>query len=244
MARSSLSVEVAPGLHLLRLGSVNAYVLEIEGGLALVDTGTPGAESGILAAVGRLGHSPEDVRHIVVTHLHPDHAGGLAALQAVCRAETWMHEADAELVRRGSAARPMKPAPGLLNRALFRAFIRDEAAIAPAVVNRGLDDRIELPFAAARVLHTPGHTRGHVSLVVETGRGAVLLAADAVSNMLGLGWSIAYEDLAAGRRSAQRLAGHETAGASIVCFGHGKPVSRERYVGRFASEETAPPTSA
>ena len=233
MARPTLPVPVAAGVYSIRLRVVNAYVIEVEGGVAVVDTGTPGSEAAILDGVGRLGHSPADVVHIVVTHLHPDHAGGLAALQASCRAETWMHPADAELVRRGSAARPMRPAPGLLNRAIFRAFFRDESAITPATVERDLDDGMELPFAPIRVLHTPGHSQGHVSLVVGSGDGAVVLAADAVSNMLGLGWSIGYEDFEAGRRSAERLTGPETAGATVVCFGHGKPVSMEAYTRRF-----------
>lgn len=63
-------------------GHVNSFVLDSgEGGLVLVDTGTPADAGGILDAIDELGREPADVRHILVTHCHVDHAGGRAEIK-------------------------------------------------------------------------------------------------------------------------------------------------------------------
>lgn len=77
------------------LGPVSAYVLARGREAAVVDTGLPGSESGISGAVTAAGLSWADVRHVIVTHKHPDHAGSLAAvLDAAGGATAWAGEAD------------------------------------------------------------------------------------------------------------------------------------------------------
>ncbi len=72
--------QVVPGLYHLSLGIVNAYLLispKPGGGeeVTLIDTGTPGSEKKILAAMRALGKAPQDLHHIILTHVHSDHAG-------------------------------------------------------------------------------------------------------------------------------------------------------------------------
>ncbi|MFQ5855104.1 MAG: hypothetical protein ACE5LU_05620 [Anaerolineae bacterium] len=54
--------------------------------------------------------------------------------------------------------------------------------------------------------------------------GGVLFAADAASNMLGLGYSLGYEDLDEGKRSLAKIAALDF---EIACFGHGKAIMQE-----------------
>ena len=105
---------IIPGLSQISLGYVNAFLLEHDGQLTLIDTGVPGSEDKILAAVKELGHAPRDIRNILVTHLHADHAGSLKALKERTSATAWMHPEDAQMVRKGEILRPLDPRPGIL----------------------------------------------------------------------------------------------------------------------------------
>ncbi len=137
----------APGLHRLRLGIVNAYLLETPEGLVLVDTGFPGSERKILAAVAALGRAPGDLKHIVSTHAHPDHIGSLAALRAATGAKTWMHALDAPQAERAEM-RPVHPAPGVMPALLFGVMRRVlPSRVAPARIDHAIaPDEAELPF--------------------------------------------------------------------------------------------------
>jgi glyoxylase-like metal-dependent hydrolase (beta-lactamase superfamily II) len=67
---------IFPSLYRVDLGHVNSFVIDAgEEGLVLVDAGTPADAVRILEAVGELGRDPVDVRNILVTHCHVDHAG-------------------------------------------------------------------------------------------------------------------------------------------------------------------------
>jgi glyoxylase-like metal-dependent hydrolase (beta-lactamase superfamily II) len=98
-------------------------------------------------------------------------------------------------------------------------------------VDEEIDDDQELPIAGGvRVLHTPGHTAGHVSLWVPSKR--LLFAGDAASNLFGRirpPFGMFTEDMVRAKESMRRLAelDFETA-----CFGHGG-VLRGRDTLRF-----------
>jgi len=96
-----------------------------------------------------------NVRAIVSTHTHIDHVGGLAGLHRATGAPILIHQADLELYRRLDLQAQWLglPAPAT-------ARIED-------FLNEG--DTLRWGRFAARVLHTPGHTLGSISLVVESG---------------------------------------------------------------------------
>lgn len=218
---------VVPGLYRVSLGVVNAYLL-VDGAVTIIDTGTPGSEDKILRAVRTLGKEPSDVDAIVVTHLHADHAGSLAALKAATGAAAWMHPADAALVRDGTAARRMYPAPGLANRLISTAMrFLAPASVSPAEVEHHAEDGDELPFAGGlRVVHVPGHCAGQIALVWPR-HGGVLIAADAAANTAlpgrrrKLSYPPIFEDFEVGKQSLRRLAQLEVA---VAVFGHGEPI--------------------
>ncbi len=214
---------VAPGLHIIPAGSVNVYLLDDPAGLVLVDTGFPDKADVILDAVRSLGRVPTDIKHIVLTHAHIDHIGGLAALKAATGAETWMHEADAPLAESGGPFRPMTPAKELLPGLLFRLFVKPGATVAPSAIDHKLRDGEVLPIAGGlRVIHVPGHCAGQIALLWES--RSVLFTGDACINVFGLGPPLGWEDVTAGLASQKRLG---TYAYEIACFGHGKPVTKE-----------------
>lgn len=75
-------------LHRVDLGFVSAYVLARGGEAALVDTGVAGSASAIEAALSAAGLTWASVGHVLLTHLHQDHVGGLGDVLANAAAAT------------------------------------------------------------------------------------------------------------------------------------------------------------
>ncbi len=212
---------IVPGLYTVSLRIVNAFLLETDGGLILIDTGLPGSEGRILEAIAELGREPADVRQILLTHCHADHTGSLAALKEATGAPVSMDPVDAELTRRGETLRPAEAGPGLVNGLMYRIMSRRGTSRLPAVaIENELHDGQELE-SGLRVVHAPGHTAGQVAFLWPE-QGGVLVAADAASNMLGLGYAPIYEDLEEGQRSLAKLA---TLAFEVACFGHGRAIT-------------------
>ena len=74
-------MKVAEGVYRVPARAANAYLVEADNGLVLVDTGLPGSEKRILKAIEGLGRKPADVKLILLTHRHLDHIGSAAALK-------------------------------------------------------------------------------------------------------------------------------------------------------------------
>ena len=218
---------LADGLYILP-GMVNMYLLDTPEGLTLIDAGFPGDEKKVLEGIKALDRRASDLRQIVLTHAHPDHIGGLAALKRATGARTVMHPLDIPIAERGGPIRPMRAAPGLLSHALFALFVRPEQKLEPARIDQAMTDGDVLPIAGGlEVIHVPGHCAGQVALLWM--ERSVLFTGDACVNMLGLGAPVGYEDRAEGERSQRKLAGLEF---ETACFGHGKPILH-RASGRF-----------
>jgi len=66
---------VIKGVHIVPMGFANAFLIEGDDGLALIDAGFPHKESAVFDAIRGLGRSPDQLKHLVFTHAHPDHIG-------------------------------------------------------------------------------------------------------------------------------------------------------------------------
>jgi glyoxylase-like metal-dependent hydrolase (beta-lactamase superfamily II) len=211
---------VVPGLWKVKIRFVNAYLLDTGDGLALIDTGISGSVPIITEAVRSIGRQLADVRHILLTHCHSDHAGSLAELKRLTGAPAAMHAIDAALVREGKCRRPLTPAPGLMNAILARVVMSiAPTAIEPAAIEHEIADG-ETLMGGIKAVHIPGHCAGQLAFLWPE-RGGVLIAGDAVGNVFGLKLSPVYEDIAEGRRSLAKLAALDF---QVACFGHGKVI--------------------
>lgn len=212
--------EVMPGLYAILLGVVNAFLIDSDG-LTFIDTGYAKHAQKITEAVQAIGRDPADIRHILVTHCHPDHAGSLAALKRMTDAPAYMHPTDAAMVRAGKAKRPMTPAPGLVAKVLFRLLIQPApSSIEPATIEHEVQDGDELPIAGGiKAIHVPGQCAGQLAFLWP--KRGVLFAADTATNMMGLGYALGNEDFAEGKRSLAKIAALDF---DVACFGHGKAI--------------------
>ncbi len=120
--------KILDDLHLLSFGVVNAYLIEKEDRLILIDTGYPGNQSKDLLTnyFKKIGRSISDITDIIVTHHHIDHAGSLKHYKMVSNAKIYMHKEDAIMVEAGiSIRKPNEPGLGFINRSLYRLFIKN-----------------------------------------------------------------------------------------------------------------------
>lgn len=220
---AATAVTLAPGIWRIptvRRSAVNSVLLaQTDGSLVLIDAGIKGRSPvKILAALAGLGKGPGDVRHIVVSHAHNDHAGGLRELQDRTRSRTHAHEVEAPYLRGGRA--PARD-PSLLAGRLFS--LLPGTGFAAAQVHDTFVDNQRLELAGGlRVLHTPGHTLGHCSFLHEP--SGVLVASDALFNWrhrLSYGPRFFCSDHRLTRQSADRLGEAEY---EVVAFMHGEEI--------------------
>ncbi len=212
--------KITDRLFQISLGTVNAFVIE-DDGLTLVDTGLPGTTDKIFAALRKAGKNPADIKRIILTHLHTDHTGNAADIKRQTGARVYAHRTDALLLEKGVSSRPMTLTPGLTNRFIYQLFIKGAGdAVAPVAVEEKLSDGDVIPLLGGiQVVHTPGHSAGHVALLLPS--EGVLIAADLCAHVLGLAYSTLYEDRALGQQSIQKAA---ALSFDTAVFGHGGPL--------------------
>jgi len=213
--------QLADDLYILP-GLVNIYVLTTNHGLVVLDTGFPGRSKKILDAVRSIGKAPTDVKHIVLTHCHPDHIGSAAALKRETGATVWAHPLDAPMMEAGTTMRePMCPSPGLRNRILAKFLAGRVAQVEPVKVDRLIEDGDSPAFAPDMIaIHLPGHCQGQLAFLWAR-HGGVLFPADACVNRRGLQLPVGTEDPELALASLARLATFEF---DKVCVMHGKPI--------------------
>ncbi len=193
-------IPTAPG------NMINSFaVADSDGGVTVVDAGLKywSARARLIAGLREIGAGPQDVRRVVVTHAHPDHAGGLAALLGLTGGTAVLaHEREAVYLRDGRTPRT--------HRGRARTF-------AKVIVTTEFQHGSLLP-GGLRAVHTPGHSPGHTALLHE--ESGVLITGDAVMNLRGVRYSPAFfcTDPDRSRNSADRLADLDF---EIAAFAHG-----------------------
>jgi glyoxylase-like metal-dependent hydrolase (beta-lactamase superfamily II) len=220
-------MQLAPSIHRLGNGLVNAYLVEEAGLVTIIDAGVPGYWSDLPGELAAMGRSLDDVRALVLTHGHSDHIGFAERMRVERGLVPRVHELDAALAR-GEVPNPAKgfgpvkllPLLRFLAYGARRGALRVRTLGEVAVFGDGAT--LDVP-GAPRVIHVPGHTPGHVALHVPS--AGALFVGDAFATTAvttgATGPRIApfTADSAVALESLRRLEGVE---ADLVLPGHGE----------------------
>ena len=203
-------------------GRVHAFLLDAAGELTLVDTLFETDGRGVLEPIARIGRRVTDLKHIIVTHGHRSHLGGLATLKRLSGAAVYAHEWEADIVSGDRRAQPvtLRPTQSLRLWPFQLGLALGRPKHAPCPVDSTLSDDDHI--GPLRVLHTPGHSPGHLAFHWPERR--FLIAGDAIATWpeFGPGWKAFNLNEAEHRDSLRRMAELD---ADIVGVGHGEPIA-------------------
>jgi glyoxylase-like metal-dependent hydrolase (beta-lactamase superfamily II) len=218
-----MAVEIIP----IALGFDTCYVLKGDGVVA-VDAGAPNKVGAFLAGLQRVSIRPEDVQLIVITHGHWDHIGSARDMKSATGASLAMHEREIAWFKESGT--PLSRGITLWGKAFYaihRIFM-PLIDVPPAKVDMPLEDvgmslsEFGIP---GRILYTPGHSVGSVSVLLDGGEALVGdLAMNKFPLRLSPGLPIFADDPTAVIASWELLL---DAGAKVVYPAHGKPFSAD-----------------
>ncbi len=173
-------------VHRIRLGFVNAYVVRGDGGCILVDAGMPGRHKELAGHLELLGISPDSFSLIVLTHGHLDHAGGLSEMKRLLNCPVAVGEDERRSLEKGTISVPVG-ATALGRAAAFAMrVIGGERKVEPTELDLSISDEMRLDDFGfkGRLISTPGHTKGSISMLLESGEAFV---GDLVTNYIPFG---------------------------------------------------------
>ena len=209
--------------HRLPSRTCNCYLVKEEG-LVLVDAGPPKQGGKLLKALRGLAIEPGDISLILLTHGHWDHIGSASELKGLTGCKVAINRHEKEWVEQ--ALKPMPPGIGLWGKAMgmMTRMFMPLVSFAGTPVDLALgDEEFSLePFGIHGVaLHTPGHSPGSTSLLLDTGDAFVGdLAMNGLPLRIGPGMPRFAEDLSAVKESWRLLLAR---GAKWIYPAHGKP---------------------
>jgi hydroxyacylglutathione hydrolase len=174
-------------IHEIHLGFDTAYILKDKGTI-MIDSGEPKKEKHFLKALKSLSIAPEEIKLIVLTHGHWDHIGSASEIKKLTGAKIAMHKNDKHLLE--DASNPKMP-PGVttwgkVTSNMLTWLLMPFVHINSDSVDIVLDDSafsLEKFGIPGIIVHTPGHSSGSVSVLLESGEAFV---GDAAMNKIPL----------------------------------------------------------
>ncbi len=155
----------------IKLGFVNAFLVESRNGFILIDTGMANQWDQLESRLLSFGCLPEQLKLVVITHGDPDHTGGCVKLQQKYKVSVAIHQGDASMVENGIMQK--RKIRGLKRKVFifFRRLMMPKLRMTKFKPDMLLSDgqSLEQYGLKARVYHLPGHTMGSIGILTDEG---------------------------------------------------------------------------
>lgn len=212
-------------IYPIKLGFDHCYIIRGEK-TVMIDGGAPNQVKQFQKGLARLSIKPEEIELIIITHGHWDHIASAKEIKKITGAKIVMHRAEKEWLEKG-----LKPVPPgiskwgrIMNRliTIFLPLIHIPATTVDiAIGDEGLS--LNEHGIPGKIIYTPGHPYGSVSVLLETGEAFVGdMAMNALPLRFGPGLPIFAEDLVRLKESWRLLLDQ---GLKTIYPAHGEPFS-------------------
>ncbi len=159
----------------LRLGITNCYLLKGKDGYILVDAGSLYQSKRFLSKLNKLKINPHDIKLIIITHAHYDHVGSLAAIKKICNCPVAISPEEGKITEEGRVVIP--PGTNWVGKVVsslgktFKFILQFPKAEVDYIITE------EFPLEdwgiKGKIISTPGHTAGSLSVLLDDGRAIV-----------------------------------------------------------------------
>jgi hydroxyacylglutathione hydrolase len=227
----------------ITLGITKCYLLECSGGYLLIDTAYSKYYEKFVKKIDKLGVELYKIKYLLLTHHHDDHAGFAARLVEQTGCKVIVHQNAILPLSKGESEDTMEPVNNCI-RVVFSLFktIHGEFSYPPLdITDKDLvvsGDHFDLPKSLGiegKILHTPGHSKDSISVVLSDGNTFVGDAAMNFLNFCGIKYRpIFVEDMDSVFESWQKLAEQ---GAEYIYPAHGSSFPAQKLT-RYRREFT------
>ncbi len=223
-------------LSILPFGMINCFLIKGDKKHILIDTGFPNSEKKIIRQLDAIGIRKEDISLIIISHGHIDHFGSAKELKEQFNAPILIHELDKRALQTGkSMLETLKANHKIWDIFLKSKFIKNTASPCfPDIILIGNEEFDLSKYGInGKIIHTPGHTPGSLSVVLEDGNAIIM---DLASSGILLGGIIFntrmkhppfHDNLEQVKNSVNHLLSLNT---HLFYLGHGNPVSRKSLI--------------